>query len=105
MKFKVNKSLLPLKLVLFTYYGGKFAFIFIICIYFIVALHYFIAIIFVAAACILPYLTVHMRQIGITVEETAIIYAVLPIVGFLGPPTAGNHISLLTCPLQANCDF
>lgn len=63
MKCELDKTLIPLKLVLFTYYG--------------------------AAACLLPYLTVHMRQIGITVEETAIIYAVLPIVGFLGPPTAG----------------
>ncbi|GAB6027936.1 hypothetical protein CHUAL_002147 [Chamberlinius hualienensis] len=60
---KINKHLLPLKALLFLYNG--------------------------AYACLLPYLTVHMRQIGISVEETAIIHSIIPISAFSGPPVAG----------------
>lgn len=61
--FKTNKHLLPLKGVLFFYNG--------------------------AYACLLPYLAVHMKQIGITVEETAIIHSIIPLSAFSGPPVAG----------------
>lgn len=43
-----------------------------------------------AYACLLPYLAVHMRQIGISVEETAIIHSIIPIASFSGPPVVGN---------------
>lgn len=61
--FKPNKHLVPLKALLFLYNG--------------------------AYACLLPYLAVHMRHIGISVEETAIIHSLLPIAAFSGPPVAG----------------
>ena len=38
----------------------------------------------------LPYITLHMVKIGITIEEVAIIYAILPFASFLGPPVAGK---------------
>ncbi|CAG2102740.1 unnamed protein product [Medioppia subpectinata] len=60
---QINKQLFPLKLILFFWFG--------------------------AAACLLPYMTIHMRQLGITVEETAIVYTVLPITQVIGPPIAG----------------
>ncbi|CAH1964467.1 unnamed protein product [Acanthoscelides obtectus] len=36
-----------------------------------------------------PYLTIHMRELGINVEETAIMSAVTPAVAILMPPLAG----------------
>ena len=36
-----------------------------------------------------PYLTIHMKELGISVEETAIMSAVLPIVAVVMPPVAG----------------
>ncbi|KAF7271686.1 hypothetical protein GWI33_015479 [Rhynchophorus ferrugineus] len=36
-----------------------------------------------------PYLTIHMRELGINVEETAIMSAVTPVVAILMPPVAG----------------
>nr|XP_027238503.1 major facilitator superfamily domain-containing protein 6-like [Penaeus vannamei] len=37
----------------------------------------------------LPYLTLHMQTLGITVKEIAVIYAFLPIASLLGPPISG----------------
>ena len=34
-------------------------------------------------------MTIHMRQLGITVEETAFVYTVLPATQMVGPPIAG----------------
>lgn len=34
-------------------------------------------------------MTIHMRQLGITVEETAFVYTVLPASQIIGPPIAG----------------
>ncbi|CAG7728467.1 unnamed protein product [Allacma fusca] len=62
-RFRVNKDTLPLKVTLFLYYG--------------------------AMAAILPYLTIHMLAIGISISETAIIYGVLPFTSFVGPPLIG----------------
>ncbi|ODM98430.1 Major facilitator superfamily domain-containing protein 6 [Orchesella cincta] len=45
--------------------------------------------IFSAMAAILPYLTIQMKDIGISLSEIAIIYAVLPFTAFLGPPIMG----------------
>jgi len=36
-----------------------------------------------------PYLTIHMKELGISVEETAIMSAVIPIVAIVMPPVAG----------------
>ncbi|KAL1123137.1 hypothetical protein AAG570_002225 [Ranatra chinensis] len=36
-----------------------------------------------------PYLTIHMRELGINVEETAIMSAVTPVVAIVMPPLAG----------------
>ncbi|XP_032528693.2 uncharacterized protein LOC116778779 [Danaus plexippus] len=36
-----------------------------------------------------PYLTIHMRELGINVEETAIMSAVTPVVSIMMPPLAG----------------
>ncbi len=37
-----------------------------------------------------PYLTLHLVKIGLTIEEVAMIYAILPFASFLGPPVAGK---------------
>ncbi|KAK4009736.1 major facilitator superfamily domain-containing protein 6 [Daphnia magna] len=60
----VNRELLPLKAVMFLFYGAF-------------------------TAVLLPYITLHMLQIGVTIEEVGIIYAVLPFASCLGPPVAG----------------
>ncbi|KAK5639361.1 hypothetical protein RI129_011853 [Pyrocoelia pectoralis] len=47
---------------------------------------------FVHASTILilyPYLTIHMRELGINVEETAIMSAVIPVISILMPPISG----------------
>ncbi|KAF5300957.1 hypothetical protein FQA39_LY10927 [Lamprigera yunnana] len=47
---------------------------------------------FVHASTVLilyPYLTIHMRELGIDVEETAIMSAVIPVISILMPPVAG----------------
>lgn len=36
-----------------------------------------------------PYLTIHMRELGINVEETAIMSGITPVVSILMPPIAG----------------
>ncbi len=45
------------------------------------------------ATAFLPYITLHMLQIGITIEEVGIIYAVLPFASSFGPPIAGKYKS------------
>ncbi|KAK7080308.1 hypothetical protein SK128_013082, partial [Halocaridina rubra] len=62
-EMKWNKKLITLKVILFFFSGGATSF--------------------------LPFLTLHMQQLGITVREIAIIYAFLPIASLLGPPTSG----------------
>ncbi|CAL8071546.1 unnamed protein product [Orchesella dallaii] len=61
--FHINTETVSLKITLFLYYG--------------------------AMAAILPYLTIQMKDIGISLSEIAIIYAVLPFTAFLGPPIMG----------------
>ena len=61
--FQINKNLLPLKLTLFFFSASAFS--------------------------ILPYLTIHMKDIGISVEHIALMYAVLPFTIFLAPPLVG----------------
>lgn len=59
----INPNLIMLKITLFVMYG--------------------------ATSSLLPYLTIHMQSIGITVEEIAIIYLALPFTTFLAPPITG----------------
>ncbi|KAL0273281.1 UNVERIFIED_CONTAM: hypothetical protein PYX00_005990 [Menopon gallinae] len=42
-----------------------------------------------ATAALLPYLTIHMQSIGLTVEDIAIVYLALPLTTFLAPPLTG----------------
>lgn len=63
----INPNLLFLKISLFVMYG--------------------------ATAALLPYLTIHMQSIGLTVEDIAIIYLALPLTTFLAPPLTGEITS------------
>lgn len=47
---------------------------------------------FTATSSLLPYLTIHMQSIGLTVEEIAIIYLALPFTTFLSPPITGEYL-------------
>lgn len=40
-------------------------------------------------AALYPYLTVHMKSVGLTLTESGVIYALLPIVSCIGPPIGG----------------
>ncbi|XP_073991086.1 uncharacterized protein isoform X2 [Rhodnius prolixus] len=62
-KFGINPNLVMLKVTLFMMYG--------------------------ASASLLPFLTIHMQSIGLTVEEIAIVYLALPLTTFLSPPVTG----------------
>merc|ERR1711997_1110057 len=62
-QFIINKKLFPLKLTLFFFSASAFS--------------------------ILPYLTIHMKDIGIKVEHIALMYAILPFTIFLAPPLVG----------------
>ena len=42
-----------------------------------------------AAFSILPYLTIHMKDIGISIDHIALIYAILPFTIFIAPPFVG----------------
>uniref|UniRef100_A0A1I8PID4 Major facilitator superfamily associated domain-containing protein n=1 Tax=Stomoxys calcitrans TaxID=35570 RepID=A0A1I8PID4_STOCA len=51
---------------------------------------FYLNLFFIAAtSSLLPYLTIHMQSIGLTVEEIAIIYLALPFTTFLSPPITG----------------
>ncbi|XP_064096936.1 major facilitator superfamily domain-containing protein 6-like isoform X1 [Macrobrachium nipponense] len=62
-ELKPDRELISIKFILFCYTGGSAAFF--------------------------PYLTLHMQQLGITMKEIAIIYAILPVGSILGPPISG----------------
>ncbi|XP_050532954.1 uncharacterized protein LOC126900957, partial [Daktulosphaira vitifoliae] len=62
-KFNINYNLIMLKVTLFLMYG--------------------------ATSSLLPYLTIHMQSIGLSVEEIAIVYLALPLTTFLAPPVSG----------------
>lgn len=59
----INVPLIPLKIILFSWYA--------------------------AGACLLPYMTLHMKQLGLNMAETTAVYAILPIIQLLGTPIAG----------------
>lgn len=59
----INPNLVMLKVTLFVMYG--------------------------ATASLLPYLTIHMQSIGLTVPEISFVYLALPFTTFLSPPVTG----------------
>ncbi|OQV12154.1 hypothetical protein BV898_13571 [Hypsibius exemplaris] len=59
----VNKPLIPLKFLMFLIHGG--------------------------IAALLPYMTIHMKDLGISASETSLILTVLPFVSAIGPPIGG----------------
>ncbi|KAG5899979.1 hypothetical protein JTB14_034548 [Gonioctena quinquepunctata] len=61
--FGINKNLIMLKLTLFFLYG--------------------------ATSSLVPYLTIHMQSIGITMEQVALIYLALPLTTFISQPVTG----------------
>ncbi|XP_030030821.2 uncharacterized protein LOC115447752 [Manduca sexta] len=60
---RINPNLVMLKVTLFVMYG--------------------------ATASLLPYLTIHMQSIGLTVPEISFVYLALPFTTFLSPPITG----------------
>ncbi|RVE50649.1 hypothetical protein evm_004681 [Chilo suppressalis] len=60
---RINPNLIMLKVTLFVMYG--------------------------ATASLLPYLTIHMQSIGLTVREISFVYLALPFTTFLSPPITG----------------
>lgn len=50
-----------------------------------------------AVSLYLPYMTLQMIQVGLNIEEIAIIYSVLPFVTSIMPPIAG--LTLIKQPL------
>lgn len=63
----INPNLVMLKVTLFVMYG--------------------------ATASLLPYLTIHMQSIGLTVPEISFVYLALPFTTFLSPPITGKFQS------------
>lgn len=59
----INVPLIPIKIILFSWYA--------------------------AGACLLPYMTLHMKQLGLTMVEMTAVYAILPIIQLFGTPIAG----------------
>jgi len=48
-----------------------------------------------ATASLLPYLTIHMQSIGLTVDEISMVYLALPLTTFLSPPITGMYFHLI----------
>ncbi|KAL0851487.1 hypothetical protein ABMA28_007282 [Loxostege sticticalis] len=63
VSLRINPNLIMLKVTLFVMYG--------------------------ATASLLPYLTIHMQSIGLTVPEISFVYLALPFTTFLSPPITG----------------
>ncbi|XP_066158049.1 major facilitator superfamily domain-containing protein 6 [Euwallacea fornicatus] len=61
--FGINKNLIMLKITLFFLYG--------------------------ATSSLVPYLTIHMQNIGLRMEDISIVYLALPLTTFLAPPITG----------------
>ncbi|OQV14803.1 hypothetical protein BV898_10955 [Hypsibius exemplaris] len=61
--WRINPKLVPLQFLTFIFYGGM--------------------------AALYPFFTIHMKSLGFTTTETAIIYGVLPLLCFIGPAITG----------------
>lgn len=85
-KYNINYNLIMLKVTLFLMYGGKF-FKYNTKINDYIALYLFLN--SLATSSLIPYLTIHMQSIGLSVEEIAIVYLALPLTTFLAPPVSG----------------
>ena len=44
---------------------------------------------YAAGACLLPYMTLHMKQLGLIISEMTAVYAILPVIQLFGTPIAG----------------
>lgn len=51
--------------------------------------HFQFSVYYTATSSLMPYLTIHMQSIGLTIEEIALIYLALPFTTFLAPPVTG----------------
>lgn len=81
--FSINKNLIMLKITLFFLYGGtwlsKQRWCFLKTYFFN----------FSATSSLIPYLTIHMQNIGLKMEDISLVYLALPITTFLAPPITG----------------
>ena len=77
--FEINRNLLPLKVTLFMFSGAGYA--------------------------VIPYLTIHMKDIGISDIDVALIYSVLPFCVFTGPPIVGFFADKLGNYTRVNMIF
>ena len=77
--FSVNRKLFPLKVTLFMFSGAAYA--------------------------ILPYLTIHMKDLGISDIDVALIYSILPFAVFTGPPIVGFFADKLGDYTKVNMIF
>lgn len=61
---------------------------------------------FTGTALYLPYLTLQMVQVGLSIEEIAIVYSVLPFVTCVMPPLAGKFYwhKMKLIPTKENLD-
>lgn len=71
-ELRINVKLIPIKIATLCYHGGVFAF--------------------------LPFITLHMIQVGLSTEEIGLIYAILPVPSILGPLISGMLADKLKAP-------
>ena len=67
MMGRINPSLLPVKLYNFFFYGS--------------------------VICVMPILPAYMGTLGLTADQIAVIYGVMPFVGFLSRPITGKAVT------------
>lgn len=80
------KQLIPIKILFFVISAGKSIIYFSLS--YLNGLTLFLCC-FTAIGVILPYMTLHMRSLGITVEEIGIIYGIVPFAAILAPSAMG----------------
>lgn len=76
VSLRINPNLIMLKVTLFVMYG--------------------------ATASLLPYLTIHMQSIGLTVPEISFVYLALPFTTFLSPPITGKSQTTIAFYISFN---
>lgn len=82
--FQVNRPLVPLKLAMLFYYGSNKLDLAFCDRNFLIN-----CLILIVSTLVMPYMTLLMIQIGLQLEEIAIIYAVLPFLTSIMPALAG----------------
>ena len=87
-----QKKLIPIKLLFFVVISSKFCFILYI-LPFHRSMHSALAThcgcYVIGIGVLLPFMTIHMKSLGISVSETAVIYGVFPPFAILAPSTMG----------------